>query len=149
VVTFAIFLSVQSEDADAYSVGVVKDALAMRSGGQIAIRSWSQKHLSRLGDGVSIALLKILEESDLKNFERVRDLLPIVRDSFSQPQFISIEADKKPKVTLLLLDHLRQNIADAQVQSDILQTVEFVESKAAEPASSSSVSRQRHALLPL
>jgi hypothetical protein len=129
LVTFAISLSAQSEDADPYSIRVVKDALAMRSGGQIVIRSWSQKHLSRLGDSVSIALLKILEGSDLKNPEKVRDLLPIVRDSFSQPQFISIEADRKPKVTLFLLDHLRQNIADAQVQREIEQTMEFVKER--------------------
>jgi hypothetical protein len=35
--------------------------------------------------------------------------------------------DRKPKVTLFLLSYLLRNIADAQVQHEIQQTIDFIE----------------------
>jgi hypothetical protein len=122
----------QNAEPDPYCISIVKFELQMRSGGRYVIHSWSQKRLYRLGDGVSDALLKILEDSDLKNPQTVRDLLPIIRDAFTQPYLIAVEADKKPKVTTFLLDYLRQNVPDPQAQLDIQQTVEFVKSKTEE-----------------
>ena len=119
----------QSGDTDPYSINVVKFELQMRSGGRKVIHGFSQKGLSRLGDGVSVAILKILDQHALTNPETVRDFLPIVKDCFSQPQFISIEADKTPTVTLFLLDYLRRNVSDPQAQADIQETIQFVSRK--------------------
>lgn len=102
----------QATDEDPYYLRVVKNALAMRSGNQIVIQSWSQKQLARLGDGVSIALLKILDEQDLANPQTIRAMLPIIRDSFVEPQFIAIEENRNPRITLFLLSCLQRSILD-------------------------------------
>jgi hypothetical protein len=116
----------QLGDTDPYSLNVVKFELQMRLGGQKVIHGFSQKSLFRLGDGVAVALLKILDQEALMDPQTVKGFLPIVKDSFSQPKLISIEADKTPRVTLFLLDHIRRNIADVQVRQDLQQTMEFV-----------------------
>jgi hypothetical protein len=123
-------LDAQSDSSDPDSVNIVSFELKMNSGGRRVIHSWSQKRLVQLGDRVSIALLKILDDTDLKNPATVRDFLPIIRSSFSAPQFVSIESDRKPRVTLLFLEHLQQNIDDAEVRQEIQQTVEFIKAKA-------------------
>jgi hypothetical protein len=127
VFTLVVSSKGQQESSDPYSMKVVAGALAMRSGGRTVIISVTQKQLSRLGDGVSIALLKILDQQELIDANRVRDYLPIIRDSFAEPQLISADVDRKPKVTLFLLSYLLRNIADGQVQHEIQQTIDFVE----------------------
>jgi len=117
---------------DPYSLNLVSSELKVNAAGRRIVRSWAQKGLVLLGDGVSVALLKLLDDSDLKNPEKVRDFLPIIRDAFRQPQSIAIEADKKPQVTTFLLNYVRQNISDAQVQSEIQQTMDFIEKKTEE-----------------
>lgn len=113
--------------ADPYSLNLVSSELKMNSAGPRVVRSWAQKRLVLLGDGVSVALLKLLDDSDFRNPQKVRDLLPIIRDAFSQPNSIAIEADKKPAVTIFLLNYIRVNISDPQAQSDIRRTIDFVE----------------------
>jgi hypothetical protein len=131
-VLFAAAALAQPEDTDPYSISLVATALRLRAGGQQVILASNQKYLARLGDGVSVALLKILSEEDLAKTSTVRALLPVIRDSFDQRQFISIEADKQPKVTLFLLSYLRQRIDDPQTQHDIEQTVRYVQEKTKE-----------------
>ncbi len=135
---FALFglstsLNGQSEEADPYSINAVRFELQMRSGEkEITRHSWGAKRMAQLGDGISIALLKILDVRDLNNPKRVRDILPIIRDSFNDTQLISTESDKKPNVTLFLLGYLLQNVSDAQTQQDIRKTIEFVKMKTIE-----------------
>ncbi len=117
---------------DPYSLNLVSSELKVNAAGRRIVRSWAQKGLVLLGDGVSVALLKLLDDSDLKNPEKVRDFLPIIRDAFGQPQSIAIEADKRPQVTTFLLNYVRQNISDTQVQSEIQQTMDFIEKKTEE-----------------
>jgi hypothetical protein len=119
----------EPDNPDVYSLQTITLELRMRSGGMKVIHSWTQKQLGRLGDAVGIALLKVLSADDLQNAEKVKSLLPIVRDSFTHPEFISIESDKQPKVTLFLLNHLRQNISDAATLKDIDDTIEFIQQK--------------------
>jgi hypothetical protein len=122
-------LGARSEDPDPDSLRAVSFELKMNSGGRRVVHGWSQKHLARLGDRVSIALLKILGDQDLEDPATVMDFLPIIRTSFSTPQFISIESDRKPRVTLFLLQHLEQTVHDPAVRQEIRQTAEFVKSK--------------------
>jgi hypothetical protein len=84
------------------------------------------------GLAISIALLKILDDQDIRNPATVRDFLPIIRSAFSAPQFASVESDKKPRVTLFLLEHLQQEINDVQVRLEIEQTINFVRAKTGE-----------------
>jgi len=129
IALFAPMIDQSEGGADPYSVEVVRKALTLRSGGRIIIQSWNQKHLGRMGDGVSVALLKIFDERELTDPGTIRDFLPIIRDAFNQPRFISVESDKKPSITLLLLDYLRQKVVDTQTQLGIEQTIEFVKEK--------------------
>lgn len=131
-VPFISLLNAQTGGAeDPYSLDVVSFELRINSGGQRVTHSWSQKRLVALGDGVSVALLKILEPDELKNPERVKDYAPIIRAAFNQPQSISLESNKDPKVTLFLLGYLRQNVTDSAVQELLQQTEEFVRQKTA------------------
>jgi len=114
---------------DPYSLNLVSTELKVNSSGRRVIRSWSQKRLVELGDGVSVALLKLVADSDLRDPEKVGDILPIIRDAFSQPELIAIEVDKKPTVTVFLLNYIRQNIADSRTQSEIRTTMDFIEKK--------------------
>lgn len=117
---------------DPYSLNLVSTELKVNAAGRRVVRSWAQKGLVRLGDGVSVALLKLLDDSDLKNPEKVRDLLPIIRDAFSQPELIAIEADKKPSVTIFLLNYVRRNIPDPEGQSEIQRTMDFIDKRTEE-----------------
>ena len=75
---FAIPVAGQPGDTDPYSVNAVRNALNERTGEQKVIHSWSQKHLSRLGDGVSVALINVLEEGELVDPHTVIAFLPII-----------------------------------------------------------------------
>jgi len=86
-----------------------------------------EKNIARCGDRASIALIKIYSDADLSNPATVQQILPIIRGAFSQPQFITTEADKQPNVTILLLNYLRQKmVSDPKLQEEIVQTKEFV-----------------------
>jgi hypothetical protein len=122
-----ILLGAQSNEveADPYSITLVQSALKAHSQG--VLLSWIEKRLSWCGDRVSVALLKTLSEHDLSNPETIETFLPIIRQSFSDPQGISVDLDKKPSVTLFLLKYLKQNVPDARAQQGIEETIKFVE----------------------
>jgi hypothetical protein len=117
----------QSEESDPYSVHLLQAAMKTRSEGLFI--GTLQKHMARMGDKVSIALLKHLSESELLDPNKVEEYLPIIQDSFSQPQFIEVEIDKQPKVTMFLLKYVRRGVLDSRVQQDIDNTIRFVEEK--------------------
>ena len=121
---FPFLLVSQSEDADPYSVHLVRMAMETRSKGVFIAKV--QTHLARMGDQVSIALIKDLNETDLVDPHKVEEYLPLIRDCFSDPQQIELEIDRKPRVTLFLLRYVRQAVYDPQVQRDLDDTMRFV-----------------------
>lgn len=134
ILIFTMVAGGQSED-DPYSISIVRGALTLRSAGKQVMLSSTQKNLLRLGDGVSIALLKALNEQDLANPQTVRDFLPIIRDSFSHPELISLDMNKMPQVTLFLLGHLLRESADTAEREEIQQTIDYVRAHAPSAAS--------------
>jgi hypothetical protein len=118
----------QSEEADPYSINFVQKAMKLHAQG-IAF-SAVEKNIPRRGDQTSIALLKILSDAQLSDSKTIEVLLPLIRQSFSDPRFISNEVDKEPKVTLFLLNHL-QDIPDARVREEVQKTIDFVKAKTA------------------
>src|SRR5690348_2076289 len=119
-------LSGQAGGEDPYSITFVRNNLknaAAFPGGKI---SFAVKDFQRLGDGVSIAMLKVLEDEDLKNPKTVQACLSLIRDSFGYPPIISISVNRRPKVTMFLLNYLKQNVSDRQTQRDIQETIEYV-----------------------
>jgi hypothetical protein len=108
------------QEEDPYSVKLVEIALKYQSQGLTV--GQVQRHVARLGDQVSVALLKSLDEGDLVDPRKVEEFLPIICQAFSEPKLISLDIDKRPKVTLFLLKHLELSVADAKVKQDIQQT---------------------------
>ena len=119
----------ESQEEDCYFIRVVQNALKQAPGVRV---SFTEKYLHRLGDSASIALLKIMDRDKLTKAESVMATLDIIQQAFSYPHLISREIDRKPNITLFLLIHLHQDVSDAQVQSEIQQTIEFVKKKSSQ-----------------
>jgi hypothetical protein len=122
-----LFSAAQTEEVDRYSIGLIRSALSLHAQG--VHTSVIEKNIPRCGDLTAIALTKIYGEAELLDPKTVTSMLPIIKQSFSQPQFISDDIDRKPNITLILLRYLQQNVPDAQVQRDIEETIRFVREK--------------------
>jgi len=129
LLTFAIPLNGQLNEADPYSIDFVHKALSLHSQGIYV--SFVEKNIPRRGDQISIALLKIFTDVELSTPEIVRSFLLLIQQSFSQPEAISMDIDKKPRVALFLLNYLQRNISDTQTQRHIEETIKFLQEKAA------------------
>ena len=68
---------------------------------------WDEKTFSWFGDITSVAVLQSLSYDEMTTPEVLRDVLLIIRLAFDCPSGCAILADdRKPRVTLLLLDQL-------------------------------------------
>jgi hypothetical protein len=114
---------------DPYSVNLVGNVLHMRQAQQTVIFSQTQKALGRLGDDAAIAIVKILSGPELVTPSTIDTYLPIIRAAFSTPALIARSDDRKPKVTLFLLQYLAENITDPQCRSRVQETINFVKAK--------------------
>jgi hypothetical protein len=115
---------------DSYSLGLIRLELQMRLGEVKTTDSHMLKGLSRLGDAVAIALVKVMNLEDLLKPNVVRELLPIIQQAFIDVDIVKEPSDRQPKVTLLLLSHLRQCVPDEDVRAKIRTTIEFVRQQA-------------------
>ena len=127
VIVFFAPRNCSAQGAEDYDVPLVKTALQEQLQG-ISL-SFREKYVSRLGDRVSIALLKILDDGDFKDPRTLRAALRLVRQSFMYPNLISIIQDKKPKITLFLLNNLNGNTGDASLKGEISALIKFVKEK--------------------
>jgi len=118
--------SAESETSDPYAIDLVKFALRLGSGGKKFVDGTLEKHLAQLGDCVSIALLKILQKSQLKDGRTVRDILPIIRRSFSSPEAIARDADREPRITLFVLECVLGQTQEIELGVEIRQTIDFL-----------------------
>lgn len=114
------------DNGDPYSIAAVRFELQMRVGELRMRHSFSQKQLARLGDGVSVALIKILDQQEILDPKTLPVVMAMIREAFSNPSLISIEENKKPQITLMLLDQLRSKLRDQQMNAEIDETVSFV-----------------------
>jgi hypothetical protein len=131
VLALAIPVSAQTEQTDPYSINFVRTVLNLQ--GQGIHMSFVDKRIPQLGDETAIALLKIFTEAELSDPKIVATFLPVIQESFSQPQFIASDADKTPSVTLILLKYLQRNISDVPTQRSIEDTIKFVQGKTETP----------------
>ena len=104
------------------SVRAVKTLLQQPSGFS---SGFSEKQENRLGDRVSVALLKIFSQEELRDPQNIRKFLPVIRSSFLNPKLIPA-AYRKPKVTLPLLARLEGQVDDAKLKSDITELMQFI-----------------------
>ncbi len=66
---------------------------------------FAEKRINRLGDGASIALMKILSSDQLRDPVIEDRILTLLNMAFQAPAIVRPE-DRHPKVTLLLLSYL-------------------------------------------
>ena len=128
----SVSIGAESQEGDYYCVREVQNALELTLSHPGSWSGFTRKQLERCGDAASIALLKIMDKDELAKVESVKGMLHIIRQAFEYPPVISREVDKKPNVTVFLLNHLHQDVSDAQVRSEIQQTIEFVKKKSSE-----------------
>src|SRR5208282_1861858 len=69
--------------------------------------SAADQAVQNMGDGVSIAVLKIATPSDLMKPDFMKAYLLLARTAFAQPKLTFCAQDKSPEVTLFLLGYLR------------------------------------------
>ncbi len=119
----------QEAQTEPYSINLVRSAVKLHAQG--AYVSIVEKRLPRLGDQVSIALIKIYSADELSKPETIRSFLPVIQDAFSAPQDIAQEADKKADVTLFLLKSLQRSVQDSQILRGIADTIGYVETRTA------------------
>jgi len=112
------------EVQDSYSLQLVRTCIKERSMGLYT--ATAAKHLPRLGDKVGIAIVKIYTSSDIMEPKTVRLFLPVIQMAFQDPRLISDEEDRKPAVTVLLLNYLRGNISDVALKKEISKVEEQV-----------------------
>jgi hypothetical protein len=118
--------------ADRYSLHHVSMALELRrSHGQIL--SVYEKVLPRLGDAVSVALMKILGHGNPIDAATARAVLSMLRSAFASPQLIEIEVDRWPTVTLFLLEHLERHVSDDGVRKEGRALAESLKAKFMKP----------------
>ena len=85
-----------------------------------------EKAFNRSGDIVSVAVVKTLSEDELVTPSNVKEILAILHSAFACPaRCIAGSADRKPNVTLLLLEHLRSHTSGS-LQSEVDETKEFI-----------------------
>jgi len=103
-------ISVQEATEDDYSIPVVINLMKQPTG---LSSGFAEKQVNRLGDRVSIALLKILDDTDFKDSQKVKSILPLIRASFLHPGLIKYQEDRNPKITLFMLRKIEGDIEDA------------------------------------
>jgi len=96
---------------DRYSVSVVSSALqSLQSEGpkssiEVKIYIWP---VLPLGDRVSIAVLRIYTADELVRAENAEAYLTVVRNAFSMRSSVLEKSDADPRVTLFVLEYLRE-----------------------------------------
>jgi hypothetical protein len=79
---------VNGQDEYTESIRLVKQSV---KNPQLAVGlSFTQKHISRFGDGVAIALLKIYDADALERLENIRNYSQIIRTAFVAPKIVEL-----------------------------------------------------------
>ena len=128
LITSVLFFGPQQQQVvqgnDPYSLFNVRSAMDNVSKG--VVFGGDMKTIPRLGDACSIAILKLMDRHDLSEPKTAVVVLAMINNAFAHPDQISISSDREPRVTMFLLDYLRETIKDSEVQSRIRWTIQYV-----------------------
>ena len=70
---------------------------------------WDEKTFNRSGDLVAVAVLKTLDDSEMASSENAQHVLLMLRSAFACPErCVKVADDRRPRMTLLLLEHLNE-----------------------------------------
>jgi len=114
--------------SDKYSSASVTEALRMAESG--GWWSFAETNIANLGDGFSVAVLKTTGRSELLNPSFVRGYLVLAKAAFSRPEITMCAEDRKPDVTIFLLDYIRDHLTDAQLVDQIDSVKRFIMDRA-------------------
>jgi len=117
----------QQQASDPYSLKIVRNAMHSLSIG--VMLPPDLKLVPRLGDGCSIAMLKIVDRRDLTDPKTVRVIVDMIHNAFARPQDITLADNRDPKVSLFLLQYLMEKVSDPELQQQIRQEMEFMKSQ--------------------
>lgn len=108
-----------------YSFNDVKAAVhRVTSSGMYS--GWDEKTFNRSGDLVAVAVLKMLDDGDMASPESAKWVLLVLREAFACPKrCIKVTDDRRPRITLLLLEHLNEITRD-KMQADIEEVKQFI-----------------------
>ena len=86
---------------------------------------WDEKTLNRSGDLAAVAVLKTLDDSEMASPESVEFVLLIVRMAFECPQCVKVTDDRRPRMSLVLLEHLNE-ITRGKMQAEIEELKQYI-----------------------
>jgi len=75
--------------------------------GMVVLDSFREKAFQRSGDSAAVAIAKVISDADLQSPTTMTRVLFVLRMAFSAPQIIEVCSDREPRVTMILLEHLR------------------------------------------
>jgi len=107
-----------------YSFNEVKAAVH-RAASSRMYSGCDETTFNRSGDLVAVAVLKTLDDSEMASPENLKFVLLIVRMAFDCPQCVKVTDDRRPRMTLLLLEHLNE-ITGGRMQTDIEEVKHFI-----------------------
>jgi hypothetical protein len=107
-----------------YSFNEVKAAVHRVTSSRM-YSGWDEKTFNRSGDLVAVAVLRTLDDSEMASPESLKFVLLIVRVAFDCPQCVKVTDDRRPRMTLLLLEHLNE-ITRGRMQTDIEEVKDFI-----------------------
>ena len=116
-----------------YGIPTVKRALEDQYPPGLGFYKITGKPLAWLGDRASIALIKLVDDEDFKNKQKVTRALQIIRHAFVAPKIIRMEEDKKPKFTLIFLEHLEAVLKDPALKREVSEVRRFVVAQTTNP----------------
>ncbi len=91
---------------------------------------WDDKVFSRSGDLASVAVLQNFDDKEMTAPGALEGVLLVLRTAFTCPhRCVNANGDQQPRVTLLLLDHLRK-VASPAMRSKIDEVEKFVAEQA-------------------
>ncbi len=93
-----------------------------------------EKQIDRLGDRIGIALLKIYSLDELGREALAKAYLPVIRAAFSYPHLIARPEDRKPDVTLLLLQSLPKDDWSDDLKKEASELILFLKAGVQEPS---------------
>jgi hypothetical protein len=107
---------------DPYGEQAVSNALSVKGGSL----SFTEKAVNRLGDRAAIGLMRLFAAQPVASPDQVKGILLILRNAFSAPSIIVVDADREPKATLFLLQYLQTLSVSRNLGPEISETKAFV-----------------------
>lgn len=87
---------------------------------------WDEKIFNRSGDLAAVAVLKTLNDREMRSTKGAKWALMVVREAFACPQkCVQVADDRRPRISLLLLEHLNE-ITRGKMRADIDEVKQFV-----------------------